>query len=291
MSESSDRRVPRVNLCLMVVSNNKNLNTSTLFLAKFLNGTTPASDHASDNGLNLTEDAALAQTSAYPSRILTFNFQPSHTSTLFLAKFLDGTTPASDHASDNGLNLTEDAALAQTSAYPSRILTFNFQPSRRHTVVDATDFMEAELGAISTTLTKRQIQGFITFETILLTRTYLGGKRCTLAGITAASVIFLSLFHSLDALLHAGQPNIPRHLDFTSQLEPKEVFGQPTFVEKAVWDIPPEKPRKQRKMIRKIRTLSLRNPNPWSPIAIDVRSRALETHLFLTEHAGPGGSP
>ncbi|KAI6020475.1 hypothetical protein EDC04DRAFT_2901712 [Pisolithus marmoratus] len=228
MSESSDRRVPRVNLCLMVVSNNKNLNTSTLFLAKFLNGT----------------------------------------------------TPASDHASDNGLNLTEDAALAQTSAYPSRILTFNFQPSRRHTVVDATDFMEAELGA-----------GFITFETILLARTYLGGKRCTLAGITAASVIFLSLFHSLDALLHAGQPNIPRHLDFTSQLEPKEVFCQPTFVEKAVWDIPPEKPRKQRKMIRKIRTLSLRNPNPWSPIAIDVRSQALETHLFLTEHAGPGGSP
>ncbi|KAI6021910.1 hypothetical protein EDC04DRAFT_2901194 [Pisolithus marmoratus] len=69
MGESSGHHVPRVYLCLMVVSNNKNLNTGTLFLAKFLNGTTPTFDHASDNCLNLTEDAAVAQTSAYPSRI------------------------------------------------------------------------------------------------------------------------------------------------------------------------------------------------------------------------------
>ncbi|KAI6020510.1 hypothetical protein EDC04DRAFT_3093102 [Pisolithus marmoratus] len=107
---------------------------------------------------------------------------------LCLMVFLNGTTPASDHASDNGLNLTEDAALPQTTFPTARSWTLLTLRRRKY---------EGSLGA-----------GFITYETTLLTRTYLGGQRCTLADITAASVIFLSVFHSLDALLRAGQPNI-----------------------------------------------------------------------------------
>ncbi|KAI6020486.1 hypothetical protein EDC04DRAFT_3144044 [Pisolithus marmoratus] len=162
MGESSDRRVPRVYFHLMVAGNNKNLNTSTLLLAKFLSGTTPASDHTSDNGLNLTEDAL----------------------SLGLARiFL--------------------AFLCSTSSPPDG------------TLVDATDFTEMELGA-----------------------------RFTLADITAAFVIFLSVPYSADALLRVRHRNTLRHLDFTVQLKLKEAFGQPTLVEKAVWYIPPGKPKK-----------------------------------------------
>ncbi|KAI5983241.1 hypothetical protein EDC04DRAFT_2616284 [Pisolithus marmoratus] len=175
---------------------------------------------------------------------------------LVLAKFLNAAIPTFDHAGDNCLNLTEDALSLdyrfQLLAFPTApswtLLTLRrpkYEGSSGHMMlIGYIPYSSGPIKQISTTLTERQTREFITFETILLTCTYLDGKRFTLADITAAFVIFLSVPYSADALLRAGHPNTLRHLDFTVQLKLKEAFGQPTFVEKAVWYIPPEKPKK-----------------------------------------------
>ncbi|KAI6095546.1 hypothetical protein EV401DRAFT_2062440 [Pisolithus croceorrhizus] len=71
--------------------------------------------------------------------------------------------------------------------------------------------------------------------------------RLTLADIAVASVIFLSVSHTLDAPLHNMYPNVLRHLDLIiDQPKLKDVFGHPTFVEKAVQYTPPAKEKKEK---------------------------------------------
>ncbi|KAI6143469.1 hypothetical protein BKA82DRAFT_139964, partial [Pisolithus tinctorius] len=182
----------------------------------------------------------------------------------FLAKFPHGKIPALECA--NGLNLTEGAAIARyiASIPPNSGLLggtledaalvdqyVHFAESEIHL---CTEFIYLMLNgympynkAIHTTMTERQIRGFNSLETILLTRTYLVGERLTLADITVASVIFLAVSYTLDAPLRAKYPNILRHLDLIiNQPKLKGVFGQPTFVEKAAQYTPPAKEKKEK---------------------------------------------
>lgn len=95
--------------------------------------------------------------------------------------------------------------------------------------------------------TERLVRALNTLEGILLTRTYLVGERLTLADITVASAIFQSVSFNIDAPLRATLPNTLRHLDLIiNQPKIKEVFGQPTFVEKAVQYTPPAKDKKEK---------------------------------------------
>ncbi|KAI6109292.1 hypothetical protein EDD16DRAFT_1893047 [Pisolithus croceorrhizus] len=84
-------------------------------------------------------------------------------------------------------------------------------------------------------------------EVILLTRAYLVDERLTLADIAVASVILLSVSHILDTPLRNRYPDVLRHLDLIiDQPKLKDVFGQPTFVEKAMQYTPPTKEKKEK---------------------------------------------
>ncbi|KAI6103937.1 glutathione S-transferase [Pisolithus croceorrhizus] len=101
--------------------------------------------------------------------------------------------------------------------------------------------------AIHAALVEGQLRGSNTLEAILLTRTYLVDERLTLGDIAVASVIFLSVSYILDAPLRNGYPNVLRHLDLIiDQPKLKDVFGQPTFVEKAAQYTPPAKEKKEK---------------------------------------------
>ena len=98
-----------------------------------------------------------------------------------------------------------------------------------------------------TFVTERLVRALNTLEGILLTRTYLVGERLTLADITVASAIFRSVAFNIDAPMRAKIPNTLRHLDLIiNQPKIKEVFGAPTFIEKAVQYTPPPKEKKEK---------------------------------------------
>ncbi|KAI6109290.1 hypothetical protein EDD16DRAFT_1702731 [Pisolithus croceorrhizus] len=100
--------------------------------------------------------------------------------------------------------------------------------------------------AIHAALAQGQLRGFNAIEAIL-TRTYLVDERLTLGDIAVASVVFLSVSYTLDALLRNRHLNVCRRLDLViDQPELKDVFGQPTFVEKAVQYTPPAKEKKEK---------------------------------------------
>ncbi|KAI5990390.1 hypothetical protein EDD15DRAFT_1161175 [Pisolithus albus] len=182
----------------------------------------------------------------------------------FLAKFPHGKVPAFEGA--NGFNLTEGAAISRYIAALSPNSGLLGGTTEDAALVDQyVHFAETEIHssneliymmlngyipynkAIHTAQTERQLRGYNTLETILLTRTYLVGDRLTLADITIASVIFLSVSYTLDAPLRAKYPNILRHFDLIiNQPKLKEVFGQPTFIEKAVQYTPPAKEKKEK---------------------------------------------
>ncbi|KAI6103914.1 hypothetical protein EDD16DRAFT_1702699 [Pisolithus croceorrhizus] len=100
---------------------------------------------------------------------------------------------------------------------------------------------------IHAALAESQLRGFSTPEAILLTRTYLVDERPTPSDISIASVTFLSVSHTIDAPLHNRYPNVLHHLDLIiDQPKLKDVFGQPTFVEKAVRYTPPAKEKEEK---------------------------------------------
>ncbi|KIM61852.1 hypothetical protein SCLCIDRAFT_1215673 [Scleroderma citrinum Foug A] len=182
----------------------------------------------------------------------------------FLAKFPHGKIPALECS--NGLNLTEGAAIARylASLAPNAGL-LGGTPEDAAQVDQYVHFAESEIFSstestwlmlngyvpyhkgLHTFSTERLVRALNTLEGILLTRTYLVGERLTLADITVASAIFQSVSFNIDAPLRATLPNTLRHLDLIiNQPKIKEVFGQPTFVEKAVQYTPPAKDKKEK---------------------------------------------
>ncbi|KAI6103918.1 hypothetical protein EDD16DRAFT_1702695 [Pisolithus croceorrhizus] len=205
----------------------------------------------------------------------------------FPSKFPCGRIPAFEVA--EGFNLTESAAIAR---YIASVATNSGLPGG---TVEGTALINQYIHAA---LGESQLHGFSTPEAILLTRIYLVDERLTLANIAVASVIFLSVSHTLDALLHNMYPNVLRHLDLIiDQPKLKDVFGHPTFVEKAVQYTPPAKEKKEKELKQPAPAPALKkekpkkaeeddeedeNPNPKIPLIsyqIDAQSRGLETHF------------
>ncbi|KAI6097124.1 hypothetical protein EV401DRAFT_2093769 [Pisolithus croceorrhizus] len=163
----------------------------------------------------------------------------------FPTKFPCGRIPAFEGA--DGFNLTEGAAIARYNTYHSLASISPNSDLLGGTVEDAAlvdqyvHFAETEIQE------SLQFIYMFTPEAILLIRTYLVDEHLTLADITVASVILLSVLYTLDAPLRNRYPNVLRHLDLIiDQPKLKDVFGQPTFVEKAVQYTPSAKEKKEK---------------------------------------------
>ena len=101
---------------------------------------------------------------------------------------------------------------------------------------------------IHTTLAERQVRSLKTVEAHLSTRTFLVTERITLADITLASVILRAVAVTLDAPLRAQFPNVIRHFETViNQPALKPVFGDVTYIDKALAFTPPPKEKKEAK--------------------------------------------
>ena len=97
-------------------------------------------------------------------------------------------------------------------------------------------------------LTERQTRTLKTLETHISTRTYFVGERITLADLFVASVLQKAVGSTVDAPLRAQLPNLVRHLEtIVNQPKLKEIFGETTYVEKAIQYTPPPKEKKEAK--------------------------------------------
>ncbi|KAI6118220.1 glutathione S-transferase [Pisolithus sp. B1] len=210
----------------------------------------PDSRSRGTDSFNLTEGAAIAQYSTYHSRIrdaseivrwkeekymdgypwerwlqATFSCFGCSTLSGLLGDTIEGTALV-----DQYVRFAETEIQALSSVY--YMLLNGYIPYNK---------------AIHAALVEGQLRGSNTLEAILLTRTYLVDERLTLGDIAVASVIFLSVSYILDAPLRNGYPNVLRHLDLIiDQPKLKDVFGQPTFVEKAAQYTPPAKEKKEK---------------------------------------------
>ncbi|KAI6095544.1 glutathione S-transferase C-terminal-like protein [Pisolithus croceorrhizus] len=126
------------------------------------------------------------------------------------------------------------------------------------------------------TLAEGQLHGFSTPEAILLTCTYLVDECLTIADIAIASVIFLSVLYTLDAPLHSRYPNVLCHLDLIiNQPKLKDIFGQPTFIEKPLQYTPPTKQKKEKepKQSTPAPAPRRRNPRRWRKMTKRMRTQ------------------
>jgi len=98
-----------------------------------------------------------------------------------------------------------------------------------------------------TGLTERQTRTLHTLEAHISTRTFFVGERITLADLHVASTIQKAVALTIDAALRAQLPNLVRHLEtITNQPKLKDVFGETTYVEKAIQFTPPPKEKKEK---------------------------------------------
>ena len=98
-----------------------------------------------------------------------------------------------------------------------------------------------------TSLTERQTRTLHTLEGHISTRTFFVGERITLADLHVASTIQKAVGLTIDAALRAQLPNLVRHLEtITNQPKLKDIFGETTYVEKAIQFTPPPKEKKEK---------------------------------------------
>jgi len=99
-------------------------------------------------------------------------------------------------------------------------------------------------------LTDRQNRALQTLETHISTRTYFVGERITLADLFVASVVQKGVGLTVDAPLRAQLPNLVRHLEtIVNQPKLKPIYGETTYVEKAIQYTPPPKEKKETKPV------------------------------------------
>jgi elongation factor 1-gamma len=105
-------------------------------------------------------------------------------------------------------------------------------------------------------LVERHTRTLNTLETHISSRTYFVGERITLADLFVASVFQKAVGATVDAPLRAKLPNLVRHLEtIVNQPKLKEIYGETTYVEKAIQYTPPAKEKKEAK------------PAPVAPVA------------------------
>ncbi|PPQ82289.1 hypothetical protein CVT25_008439 [Psilocybe cyanescens] len=188
-------------------------NKKSEFLSKFPHGKIPAWE--STNGFKLFEGVVIA-------------------------RYLAGLAP------NSGLlgGTAEDGALIDQWVHVTEAEIDSFTDLIRGICVGVYPYNKAT----HTGLADRQIRTLNTLEAHLATRTFFVGERITLADLVVAGVIQKAVGVTVDAALRAKLPNTIRHLEtIVNQPKLKAVFGETTFVEKAIQFTPPAKEKKEAK--------------------------------------------
>jgi elongation factor 1-gamma len=98
------------------------------------------------------------------------------------------------------------------------------------------------LKPIHTNMLEHMTRSLTTVNSHLATRTFLVTERITVADLVLAAVLHLAVTITVDAELRAKLPNVVRHLEtILNQPKIKDIFGETTYVEKAVQFVPPKK--------------------------------------------------
>ncbi|KAM5533482.1 hypothetical protein V8D89_012819 [Ganoderma adspersum] len=184
----------------------------------------------------------------------------------FLSKFPHGKIPAFDGA--DGFKLFEGSAIARyvaSLAPNSNLLGSN---SKEAALVDQwVSFADSEIGAftgviyglvtgritpyakpIHTTFAERQLRSLKTLDSHLATRTFVVNERISLADLTVATEIQRATAVTLDAPTRAQIPNVIRHFEtVVNQPQLKAIYGEITYLEKALAFTPPPKEKKEAK--------------------------------------------
>ncbi|KDR78219.1 hypothetical protein GALMADRAFT_245282 [Galerina marginata CBS 339.88] len=183
----------------------------------------------------------------------------------FLAKFPHGKIPAWE--STDGFKLFEGAAIARYVAglapnsgllggsLEDAALVDQWVHLTESEVDSYTDLIRGLCRglypynkATHTSLAERQIRTLNTLEAHLSTRTFFVGERITLADIFIAGTIQKAVSATVDAGLRAKLPNLIRHFEtIINQPKLKGVFGETTFIDKAIQFTPPAKEKKEAK--------------------------------------------
>ncbi|KAF8900157.1 elongation factor 1-gamma [Gymnopilus junonius] len=182
----------------------------------------------------------------------------------FLSKFPFGKIPAFEGA--DGFKLFESAAIARyvaARAPNSCLLGGSLEDAALvdqwiHLADSEVDVYTSLVRALCnsfipynkpahTIFTERLIRAVNILEAHLSTRTFFVGERITLADIYVAGLIQKAVASSLDAALRAKLPNLIRHLEtIVNQPKLKDIFGETTYVEKAIQFVPPAKEKKEK---------------------------------------------
>ncbi|KAF8800317.1 elongation factor 1-gamma [Phlegmacium glaucopus] len=98
-----------------------------------------------------------------------------------------------------------------------------------------------------TSLVERQTRALNTLENHISTHTFFVGERITLADLYIASIIQKAVGSTIDAALRAQLPNLVRHLEtIVNQPKLKDIYGETTYIEKAIQFTPPAKDKKEK---------------------------------------------
>ncbi|KAG1725780.1 uncharacterized protein EDB91DRAFT_1229302 [Suillus paluster] len=182
-------------------------NQQPAFLAKFPHGKIPAFEGA--NGLNLTEGAPIARYLA--------GLAPN--------SGLLGSTPEDAALVDQWVHFAESEIVVPTEMIMGMLR--NFAPYSK---------------GIHTFFAEFQMRSLLTLETHLSTRTFLVGDRITLADITVASILQLTVSITADAAVRAKLINTVRFLEtIVHQPKLEAIFGPTEYIEKALQYVPPKK--------------------------------------------------
>ncbi|GBE86877.1 Elongation factor 1-gamma 1 [Sparassis crispa] len=184
----------------------------------------------------------------------------------FLSKFPLGKIPALEAA--DGFKLTETSAIARYVAGLAPNSTLLGSDLKEAALIDQwVSLTDSEIAApgniinrlvngrivpynkpIHTAMLEHQLRALKVVEQHLATHTFLVTERITLADITLASVIQRCVELTFDAAVRAEHPSVIRHLEtIVNQPKLKEIFGETTYVEKAVQYTPPAKEKKEPK--------------------------------------------
>ncbi|KAH8112126.1 elongation factor 1-gamma [Phellopilus nigrolimitatus] len=105
---------------------------------------------------------------------------------------------------------------------------------------------------IHQTLAERQLRSLKTLNEHLASRTFLVSERITLADLVTASILQFALTSTFDAPLRSQLSHVVRFFEtVVNQPKLKDIYGETTYVEKALQYVPPPKEKKEPKAAEK----------------------------------------
>jgi elongation factor 1-gamma len=182
----------------------------------------------------------------------------------FLSKFPHGKIPAFEGA--NGFKLFEGVAIARYVASLAPNSGLLGTSSKEAALIDQwIHLADSEVDEFTTNIiilclsiipynkathtlfTERLARALNTLDKHLSTHTFFVGERITLADIFIAAILKKATAYTFDAAARAANPNLVRHLEtVANQPKLKEIFGEITYIDKAIQFTPPAKDKKEK---------------------------------------------